>query len=77
MSARAVHEGVKMVEVPIPYSERIGRSKLSVFRDGSIFLRSIIWTVLLYNPAGILGLIGIAGLLMSLMVGMINAACLS
>lgn len=69
MSARAVHEGVKMVEVPIPYSERIGRSKLSVFRDGSIFLRSIIWTVLLYNPAGILGLIGIGGLLVSLMVG--------
>jgi hypothetical protein len=69
MSARAVHEGVRMVEVPIPYSERIGRSKLSVFRDGSIFLRSIIWTVLLYNPAGILGLIGIGGLLVSLMVG--------
>jgi len=69
MSARAVHEGVKMVEVPIPYSERIGRSKLSVFRDGSIFLRSIIWTVLLYNPAGILGLIGMGGLLVALMVG--------
>lgn len=69
MSARAVHEGVKMVEVPIPYSERIGRSKLSVFRDGSIFLRSIIWTVLLYNPAGILGLIGMGGLLVSLAVG--------
>jgi hypothetical protein len=69
MSARAVHEGVNMVEVPIPYSERIGRSKLSVFRDGSIFLRSIIWTVLLYNPAGILGLIGLGGLLVTFMVG--------
>lgn len=69
MSARAVHEGVNMVEVPIPYSERIGRSKLSVFRDGSIFLRSIIWTVLLYNPAGILGLIGAGGLLVALLVG--------
>jgi hypothetical protein len=70
MSARAVHEGVNMVEVPIPYSERIGRSKLSVFRDGSIFLRSIIWTVLLYNPAGILGLIGVGGLLVAFMVGL-------
>lgn len=69
MSARAVHEGVSMVEVPIPYSERIGRSKLSVFRDGSIFLRSIIWTVLLYNPAGILGLIGVGGVLVALLVG--------
>ncbi|TLN03920.1 glycosyltransferase family 2 protein, partial [bacterium] len=27
MSTRAVHEGIKMVEVPIPYSERVGRSK--------------------------------------------------
>jgi glycosyltransferase involved in cell wall biosynthesis len=70
MSARAVHEGVNMVEVPIPYSERIGRSKLSVFRDGSIFLRSIIWTVLLYNPAGILGLIGVGGLLVAFLVGL-------
>jgi len=69
MSARAVHEGVNMVEVPIPYSERIGRSKLSVFRDGSIFLRSMIWTVLLYNPAGILGLIGAGGLLVAFLVG--------
>lgn len=62
MSTRAVHENVLMAEVPIPYSERIGRSKLSVFRDGSVFLRSILWTALSYNPVRILGWIGLAGI---------------
>lgn len=60
MSTRAVHEGIQMVEVPIPYDERVGNSKLSVFRDGSLFLQSMIWTVLTYNPVRILGLIGLA-----------------
>ena len=45
-----------MAEIAIPYSERVGRSKLSVVRDGSIFLQSILWTVLTYNPVRILGL---------------------
>ncbi|MCX7670133.1 MAG: glycosyltransferase family 2 protein, partial [Anaerolineae bacterium] len=40
MSTRALHEGLKMVEVPIPYSERAGRSKLSVVRDGMRFAQS-------------------------------------
>jgi glycosyltransferase involved in cell wall biosynthesis len=62
MSTRAIHEGINMVEVPIPYSERLGRSKLSVVRDGSLFLHSIIWTALTYNPVRILGLIGLAGI---------------
>jgi hypothetical protein len=62
MSTRAVHENVRMAEVPIPYSERVGRSKLSVFGDGSVFLRSILWTALTYNPVRILGWIGLAGI---------------
>jgi hypothetical protein len=57
-----------MVEVPIPYSERVGRSKLSVFRDGSIFLQSIVWTVLTYNPVRILGILGLSGVLFALIV---------
>jgi hypothetical protein len=61
MSTRAIHEGIKMAETPIPYSERLGRSKLSVVRDGSIFLHSILWTALTYNPVRILGLLGLAG----------------
>jgi hypothetical protein len=68
MSTRAVHEGIRMVEVPIPYDERVGSSKLSVFRDGSLFLQSIIWTVLTYNPIRILGIIGLIGIFFALSV---------
>jgi hypothetical protein len=60
MSTRAIHEGLRMAEVPIPYDERVGRSKLSVVRDGSIFLRSIVWTALAYNPVRIFGIVGLA-----------------
>ena len=70
MSTRAVHEGVKMVEVPIPYSERVGRSKLSVVRDGRIFLTSMIWTVLSYNPVRILGILGLIGVAIATLVGL-------
>lgn len=70
MSTRAIHEGIKMTEVPIPYSERIGRSKLSVIRDGRIFLESIVWTVLTYNPVRILGLIGLGGVAFALLVAL-------
>lgn len=62
MSTRALHEGVKIEEVPIPYSERVGRSKLSVIHDGRIFLQSMMWTAMSYNPVRILGLIGLGGL---------------
>jgi glycosyltransferase involved in cell wall biosynthesis len=59
MSTRAMHEQVRVVEVPIPYSERVGRSKLSVVRDGMRFLNSILMTALTYNPTRIFGLIGV------------------
>lgn len=62
MSTRALHEGIRIGEIPIPYSERVGRSKLSVMRDGRIFLQSMIWTVLSYNPVRILGAIGSIGI---------------
>lgn len=62
MSTRALHEGIKIEEVPIPYSERVGRSKLSVIRDGRIFLQSMVWTALSYNPVRILGLLGLGGI---------------
>lgn len=62
MSTRALHEDIKMAEVPIRYSERVGQSKLSVVRDGSLFLQSIIWTAMGYNPVRILGLVGVAGM---------------
>ncbi len=68
MSTRAVYEDIKMVEVPIPYSERVGRSKLSVVKDGWVFLQSMVWTVLSYNPVRVMGLIGSALLGLSLFI---------
>lgn len=70
MSTRAIHEGVRIVEVPIPYSERLGRSKLSVVHDGSLFLRSMIWTVLAYNPVRILGAIGLGGVALGVLAAL-------
>ncbi|MFQ5577594.1 MAG: glycosyltransferase family 2 protein, partial [Anaerolineae bacterium] len=58
MSTRAMHEAITVVEVPIPYSERVGRSKLSVVDDGLRFLNSILMTALTYNPTRIFGLVG-------------------
>src|SRR5690606_23064770 len=49
-------------------SERLGRSKLSVVHDGRIFLESMVWTALSYNPVRILGLLGLAGMLLSVLV---------
>jgi hypothetical protein len=75
MSTRALHEKLKMVEVPITYSERLGRSKLSVVRDGARFLNSIVWTAMNYNPVRILGGIGtvaiaLAGVIAAILVFM-------
>lgn len=75
MSTRAVHEGVRLVEVPIPYKERVGRSKLSVVRDGVRFLETIVATALSYNPVRLLGGVGAAllalgGLIAAVLVGM-------
>ena len=71
MSTRALHEGLRMVETPIPYSERKGRSKLNVVRDGTRFAQSIVWTALTYNPVRQLGLIGLASLLIAALIGVV------
>ncbi|GIV69590.1 glycosyltransferase [Caldilinea sp.] len=70
MSTRALHENLKMVEAPIPYSERIGRSKLSVVRDGMRFGQSIVWTALNYNPARPFGLIGMVSFAIAALIGL-------
>lgn len=69
MSTRALHEGLQMVEVPIPYKERSGRSKLSVVRDGLRFFKSIVWTALTYNPVRIFGGLGAALLALAVLLG--------
>lgn len=52
MTARALLEGrLKLVEVPMPYAERIGESKLRVARDGVRFLLSIARAAAIYRPA--------------------------
>lgn len=68
MSTRALHEGLNIVETPIPYKERSGRSKLSVVRDGLRFFKSIVWTALTYNPVRIFGGVGLAMLLLSVLI---------
>ncbi|MCJ7569518.1 MAG: glycosyltransferase family 2 protein [Anaerolineales bacterium] len=75
MSTRAIHEGISVAETPIPYSERVGRSKLSVVRDGSLFLRSMIWTAMSYNPVRLLGFLGLGGLTIAafVLVGLVIA----
>ena len=70
MSLRAIHEGLRLVEVPIPYAERVGRSKLSVVRDGLHYARSILWTALGYNPVRVLGTLGVAGVGLAALVGL-------
>jgi glycosyltransferase involved in cell wall biosynthesis len=68
MSTRALHENLKMVEVPITYSERAGRSKLSVVKDGWRFLSTIIGTAFAYNPVRILGGVGALLVLLALVI---------
>jgi hypothetical protein len=71
MSTRAIHENLVITEVPIPHSERLGRSKLGVLRDGMRFLNAIVWTAMTYNPARILGAVGLAGVTIAVIVAAI------
>lgn len=70
MSLRAMHEGLTLVEVPIPYSERIGESKLNVAQDGLRYIRSILWTALSYNPVRVFGILGAAGVSVAAVIGL-------
>jgi glycosyltransferase involved in cell wall biosynthesis len=60
MSARALLNDLRVVEVPMRYEERIGESKLHVLRDGVRFLRTIFEGVLCYRPERILGALFLA-----------------
>lgn len=70
MSTRAIHEELKMVEVPIPYAERVGRSKLTIVGDGTRFLQSIVWTALDYNPVRVLGALGVTCVALAMLIGL-------
>ena len=70
MSTRAIHETLKMVEVPITYAERLGRSKLTIVGDGTRFLQSILWTAMDYNPVRLLGIAGLLCLAVAALIGL-------
>jgi hypothetical protein len=69
MSARALHEQMRVVEVAIPYNDRVGQSHLRIGADGLRFLHTIVWTVLTYNPVRIFGLIGLSGIALAVAIG--------
>ncbi|EDL58229.1 glycosyltransferase family 2 protein [Gimesia maris] len=50
MSARALMNHLRIIEIPMKYEERIGESKLSALRDGIQFLKAIGEGVLCYRP---------------------------
>ncbi len=57
MSAKALSTDMRVTEIPIPYAERIGESKLHVVRDGFRFLSAILGGMLSVRPDRLLGLI--------------------
>jgi glycosyltransferase involved in cell wall biosynthesis len=67
MSCRAVLDArLLIVEVGMSYEERVGRSKLSVVRDGVRFLKTILDVGLTYQPFRLISLPGLFLLLVAL-----------
>lgn len=67
MSCRAIFDPrLKITEIPMPYSERTGESKLRVIQDGFRFLRIIVDTALTYRPLRFFGALGGVFLLLGL-----------
>jgi len=64
MSTKAIHENLKIIELPMPYDERVGRSKLNVIGDGMRFFNTIVGIAKLYNPLKFFGIIGVALILL-------------
>lgn len=59
MSTSALHERLDIREIPMPYNERAGASKLNPFTDGLRFLWTILRTAHRYNPLKVFGLVGV------------------
>ncbi len=70
MSVRAILDrDIRIEEVPIPYEERIGSSKLRIIQDGIGFLKTILEIAFTYKPLRLFGVIGILFLLPALFYG--------
>jgi glycosyltransferase involved in cell wall biosynthesis len=66
MSSLAIFDPrLKIVEIPMRYSERTGESKLNVLADGIRFLRIIVDTALTYRPLRLFGTLGALLLLLA------------
>lgn len=60
MSSLAIFDPrLHIEELPMPYRERMGQSKLKIMGDGLRFLRIIVDTALTYRPFRLLGFLGI------------------
>lgn len=71
MSTLALFDArLSIAEVPMPYRERIGQSKLRVLGDGARFLRIIVDTALMYRPLRLLGAAGALLLLLGFGYGL-------
>ena len=70
MSARALLGGLRLIEIPMPYHERIGASKLRVLGDGLRFFWVILKDVLCFRPERIF----LIGFSLCLVVGVLLAA---
>ncbi|MBN2381977.1 glycosyltransferase [bacterium] len=70
MTTRALHEGLKIVDVPITYHERVGASKLNAVRDGFKFLGSILRMTTHYNPLKFFGLLGFGLIALGFLYGL-------
>ena len=64
MSGRVlIDDKLTLIELPMPYAERTGESKLSVLKDGARFLMAILRAAVTFRPARLLLLIaGFLGL---------------
>jgi glycosyltransferase involved in cell wall biosynthesis len=69
MSARAVMSDMRIVEVAMSYSERVGETKLRVLRDGVRFLCAIRDAAVLYRPDRVFGLAAVACVLAGMFWG--------
>lgn len=70
MSVRALLNGLRVIEIPVPYEVRIGSSKLSILRDGIRFLRAIFAGAVCYRPEKLL----LLGFLFCLLIMVLLAA---
>lgn len=62
---------LRISEIPMPYEERTGQSKLRVIKDGFRFLFIILFTAAFFNPIKSLALLGTVFLIFGLLLGFV------